>query len=154
MYIYIFGCKCYLGKIILYRNLIRFRGLNMKRKVIRSILKTLELLFRLESVKNRVRERESWTWNRSQNFHLCGNYWKRLYAALGLSHRQKYMRHCKVSLVSGAAVTLATFRRFNVKKRVTVSYKTLVFLNGTYRYVLESFLYEYLDEEKVLKKYL
>lgn len=31
----------------------------MKRKVIRSILKTLELLFRLESVKNRVRERES-----------------------------------------------------------------------------------------------
>lgn len=31
----------------------------MKRKVIRSILKTLELLFRLEPVKNRVRERES-----------------------------------------------------------------------------------------------
>lgn len=30
----------------------------MKRKVIRSILKTLELLFRLEPVKNRVRERE------------------------------------------------------------------------------------------------
>lgn len=49
------------------------------------------------------------------------------------------MRHCKVSLVSGAVVTLATFRRFNVKTRVTVSYKTLVFLNGTYRYVLESF---------------
>lgn len=134
MYIYIFGCKCYLGKIILYRNLMRLRGLNMKRKIIRNLLKILGLLFRLEPVKNRV-----WTWNRSQNFHLCGNYWKRLYAALGLSHRQKYMRHCKVSLVSGAAVTLATFRRFNVKTRVTVSYKTLVFLNGTYRYVLEFF---------------